>query len=94
VAIAIPLQIYMILCFDRRSLILKVSGIILGALVILGSIVGIVLLTFDFCQQWSGYWSFTFLWGILLEAFGVQTVYMLTRYLFLSYLLGKESKEV
>jgi len=86
VAIAIPVEIYMIICLamDRaKAPVLAASAVAMGAVVIMGSIVGVVMLSVDFCHQWSGYWSVSFLWGILIEVFVMQTFYMLVRYLIL-----------
>jgi len=86
VAIAIPVEIYMVICLamDRQKApVLAASAVALGIVVIMGSIVGVVMLSVDFCHQWSGYWSVSFLWGILIEVFVMQTFYMLVRYLIL-----------
>ncbi|CAG9333442.1 unnamed protein product [Blepharisma stoltei] len=88
VVIAMPIEICLSIClsFDRSAMP-KVfySALALGAMVIMGSIAGVFALSFKFCSEWSGYWAISFLWGILLEVFVMQTIYMGGRYLFLHF---------
>ena len=57
-------------CSFMTAVFLTVCGI-------LGSIVGIVFFTFDFCHEWSGYWAITFLICIPIEILVLETLYML-----------------
>jgi hypothetical protein len=82
-AIAIPYEILLIVLFskDWKKPLLRTLGILLIVVVVGGSIAGIIILTLDFCFKWSGYWAVSFLWGILIEIFFLQIVYMMGRYL-------------
>ncbi|CAG9326216.1 unnamed protein product [Blepharisma stoltei] len=85
-AIAIPIEILLIIAFsiDRnKAPYWPAFATALGTALIIGSIIGIVMLSYTFCHEWSGYWAICFLWGILIEIFVMQTIYMTARYFIL-----------
>ncbi|CAG9320609.1 unnamed protein product [Blepharisma stoltei] len=82
-AITIPVEVFMIVAFSidrKKAPIWPAIGVIVGLAVLIGSIVGVVMLSYDFCHEWSGYWAVSFLWGILIEIFIMETIYMIVRY--------------
>eukprot|EP00358_Blepharisma_japonicum_P006710 CAMPEP_0202940370 /NCGR_PEP_ID=MMETSP1395-20130829/486_1 /ASSEMBLY_ACC=CAM_ASM_000871 /TAXON_ID=5961 /ORGANISM="Blepharisma japonicum, Strain Stock R1072" /LENGTH=1151 /DNA_ID=CAMNT_0049634821 /DNA_START=1761 /DNA_END=5216 /DNA_ORIENTATION=- len=82
-AITIPVEIFMIVAFsiDRtKAPQWSAAAVTLGFAILIGSIIGIVMLSYDFCHKWSGYWAVSFLWGILIEIFIMETIYMIVRY--------------
>ncbi|CAG9320588.1 unnamed protein product [Blepharisma stoltei] len=82
-AITIPIEIFMIVAFsiDRtKAPQWSAAAVTLGVAILIGSIVGIVMLSYDFCHKWSGYWAVSFLRGVLIEIFIMQTIYMIVRY--------------
>ncbi|CAG9332560.1 unnamed protein product [Blepharisma stoltei] len=83
IVIASPVEFYLsaALSTDRSNGICwVVSAIIFGFSVLIGSIAGIIVLSFQFCYEWSGYWCFNFLFGILIEIFIIQAAYMIIRF--------------
>mmetsp|Transcript_7943 Transcript_7943/g.7811 ORF Transcript_7943/g.7811 Transcript_7943/m.7811 type:complete len:386 (+) Transcript_7943:560-1717(+) len=85
-AITIPIEILLIIAFsiDRnKAPYWPAFATTLGIALIIGSIIGIVMLSYTFCHEWSGYWAVCFLWGILIEIFVMQTIYMIARYFIL-----------
>ncbi|CAG9312681.1 unnamed protein product [Blepharisma stoltei] len=81
--IATPIELFMISAFaiDRsKAPMWSIAAVIVGISVLIGSIIGIVLLNIDFCFEWSGYWAISFLYGILVQVFVVETLYMIGRY--------------
>ncbi|CAG9320600.1 unnamed protein product [Blepharisma stoltei] len=82
-SIAVPVEIFMVVAFSiDRAKISKwsASAIALGIAILIGSIIGIIILSIDFCHKWSGYWAVSFLWGILIEVFIFETIFMIVRY--------------
>ncbi|CAG9320578.1 unnamed protein product [Blepharisma stoltei] len=60
-AIAIPVEIFMIVAFsiDRtKAPQWSAAAVALGVAILVGSIVGIVMLSYDFCHKWSGLASY------------------------------------
>ncbi|CAG9324923.1 unnamed protein product [Blepharisma stoltei] len=85
-AIAIPIEIFMViaLSIDRtKAPAWTAAAVALGITIIIGSIIGIVMLSFSFCFEWSGYWAVCFLYGILIQIFIFETFYMIVRYFIL-----------
>lgn len=56
------------------------TGVMLISVIIAGSIIGIIYLALNMCDDWSAYWSISFFWGILIEIIILQTVAMLIRF--------------
>ncbi|CAG9320557.1 unnamed protein product [Blepharisma stoltei] len=59
-SIAVPVEIFMIVAFSiDRAKISKwsASATALGIAILIGSIIGIAMLSIDFCHKWSGYWA-------------------------------------
>ncbi|CAG9311880.1 unnamed protein product [Blepharisma stoltei] len=94
IAIAMLIEVYLIIAFSidkKKTPYMAASGILVAATILFGSIIGTVWLSYKFCHDWNGYWAASFLFGILVEIFVMQTIYMLFRYLFLENL--PESKK-
>jgi len=94
-AITIPVEIFLIIALsvDRsKAPALTAGAIAFGVLILIASIIGIVMLSFEFCYEWSGYWAISFLWGILIEVFAMQTFYMIVRYFLIQSFPPNEAK--
>ncbi|CAG9319790.1 unnamed protein product [Blepharisma stoltei] len=84
--ITIPIEIFLSLVFSTRrikTLGLLVTVTSIEIIILLGSPIGIIMLSNIFCSEWSGYWAISFLYGTLLQVFGFETIYMCVRYFIL-----------
>ncbi|CAG9319149.1 unnamed protein product [Blepharisma stoltei] len=83
--ITFPIEILMVmtLCIDYspKSFGFRFS-IVLGTILLSGSIVGIPILNKYIMRSWCGFWAISYLYGALIEIFGIQMVWMMFRYIF------------
>ncbi|CAG9332443.1 unnamed protein product [Blepharisma stoltei] len=83
IVLSVPIEIFMIFCFTtkrKENKKLIISAWVLGGIILSASIAGISALNVDFCNEWSGYWALSFIWGIIIEIGIVQCLWMLGRY--------------
>lgn len=83
IAIAFPVELFLMIAFSRsraKSPELVYPAFIAVLLITVGSFIGVFILAFKFCFEWSGYWAASFLWSILLEVFFLQFIYMVVRF--------------
>jgi len=95
--IAIPVELFLTiaLCVDKtKAPVLPAGAIAFGISILIAAIIGVVMLSFSFCHEWSGYWAVSFLWGLLLEVFVIQTFYMAMRYFMIQLFPQAEVKEI
>jgi hypothetical protein len=83
ITISIPIEIFFIYVFSYKkenSIWLYAISLLFAFIINIGSAIGIFILTFNFCSQWSGFWAVSFFWSILIEIFFLQFIYMIGRY--------------